>query len=145
MNKKEYLDLVKKLTPKENKQKNYLMAFLMGGLIGAFGEMIKLFLISFCHFNVDDAVSSVLLIIIFASCFLTSLGVFDNLASKFKCGIIVPISGFAHSVMSSALDYKKDGLITGLGSNIFKLAGCVLLYGVVSAFGFGIIKVIINV
>ncbi len=145
MNKNEYLNLVKKLTPKEDKQKNYLLAFLIGGSIGALGEAIKLFLIKFCHFKLDDAVSMVLLIIIFGSCFLTSLGVFDNLASKFKCGVIVPISGFAHSIMSCALDYKKDGLITGLGSNIFKLAGCVLLYGIVSAFIFGIIKVIINV
>ena len=53
---------------------------------------------------------------------------------KFKCGLIVPITGFAHSITSSALDYKNDGLITGLGGYLFRLAGCILLYGIIAAF-----------
>ena len=74
----------------------------------------------------------------------TGLGFFDSLVEKFKCGIIIPITGFAHCVTSSSIDSRKDGFITGFGSNIFKLAGSVLLYGMVSAFIFTIIKVIIN-
>jgi stage V sporulation protein AC len=70
------------------------------------------------------------MIIIFVGSFLTALGVFDSLVSKAKCGLIVPTTGFAHSIASSALDYKKDGLITGLGANFFKLAGSVILYGI---------------
>lgn len=145
MNRKDYLNLVDKLTPKEDKRKNYLLAFFMGGCVGAFGEIIKLLLMNVFNFGKEDAVSIVLLIIIFTSCLLTAMGLFDNLVSKFKCGLIIPISGFAHSVMSAVLDYKKDGLITGVGANIFKLAGCVLLYGIVSGFVFGILKVIFNV
>lgn len=145
MNKKDYLNLVKKLTPKEDKYHNYLLSFLMGGLIGAVGEVIKKFLIKFFYISNVSAINYVLIIFIFTSCLLTSLGFFDNLVSKFKCGIIIPITGFAHSIMSSALDYKKDGLITGIGSNFFKLAGSVILYGVISGFIFGIIKVILNV
>ena len=145
MNKKDYLNLVKKLTPKEDKYHNYLLSFLMGGLIGAVGEVIKKFLIKFFYISNVSAINYVLIIFIFTSCLLTSLGFFDNLVSKFKCGIIIPITGFAHSIMSSALHYKKDGLITGIGSNFFKLAGSVILYGVISGFIFGIIKVILNV
>ena len=145
MEKEEYLKIVKKLTPKENKFKNALYAFLIGGLVGFIGEIINLFLSSL--FNLDISISSALttLIVIFVSCLCTGLGFFDNLVSKFKCGLIIPTTGFAHSVMSASLDYKKDGLITGLGSNFFKLAGSVILYGILSGFIMGIVKVIINV
>ena len=74
---------------------------------------------------------------------LTGFGIFDTLISKFKFGLIIPITGFAHSIASSLLDYKEDGLITGLGSNMFKLAGAVILYGSISAFVLAIAKVII--
>ena len=71
--------------------------------------------------------------------------VLDDLINKCKSGIIIPITGFAHSITSSALDYKNDGLITGLGSNFFKLAGSVILYAIISGFFMGIVKVILNV
>lgn len=145
MNKKEYLNLVKKITPKEDKYNNYLLAFLMGGVVGAIGEILKIILVKSFYLPVSTAINYILIITIFISCLLTSLGFFDNFVSKFKCGLIIPITGFAHSVMSSALDYKKDGLITGVGSNFFRLAGSVILYGIISGFIFGIIKVIINV
>ena len=81
--------------------------------------------------------------LIFISSFLTALGFFDNIVSKVKCGIIVPITGFAHAMTSAALEYRKEGLILGLGSNIFKITGSVILYGVVGAYVFGIIRVLI--
>ena len=145
MDKKEYLDLVKRLTPKEDKIKNYLYAFLIGGFVGFIGESINLILQSCFKLTIDIASSWTCFIIIFIACLFTGLGFFDNLVSKYKCGLIIPTTGFAHSVMSSALDYKKDGLITGLGSNFFKLAGSVLLFGILSGFIMGIVKVIINV
>lgn len=145
MNKKEYLNLVKKLTPKEDKVKNALYAFLAGGIVGFVGEAIKLIILKSTTLSIESASMVVTLIIIFTSCLLTGLGFFDNLVSKYKCGLIIPTTGFAHSVMSASLDYKKDGLITGLGSNFFKLAGSVILYGILSGFIMGIIRVIINV
>ena len=78
--------------------------------------------------------------LIFIACLLTSLGVFDEFVRFGRMGVIIPITGFAHSVQSAALDYKKEGFIYGLGSNIFKLAGSVVLYGVVSATLVGIIR-----
>ena len=145
MEKEEYLKLVEKITPKENKFKNGVYAFLIGGTVGLFGEAINKFIAYV--FNLDVMVSSAwtCLIVIFLSCLFTGLGFFDNLVSKYKCGLIIPTTGFAHSVMSASLDYKKDGLIQGLGSNFFKLAGSVILYGILSGFVMGIIKVIINV
>jgi len=60
-----------------------------------------------------------------------------------KCGLIVPITGFAHAMMSAALEYKKEGLVTGIGANMFKLAGSVIIFGVVAAYFFGTIRLLI--
>lgn len=145
MNKKEYLSLVKKLTPKEKRMENAINAFLMGGTLGFIGEGLKMLIIHFFHLTIKDATIWVLIIYIFIASLFTGLGFLDKLVMKFKAGLIVPITGFAHSVTSSALDYKHDGLITGLGGYLFKLAGCVLLYGMIAAFFFAILKVIIYV
>ena len=84
-----------------------------------------------------------IIILIFVASLSTALGFFDKLVTKFKCGLLIPITGFAHSITSAALDYKKEGMITGLGANFFKLAGSVLLYGIISAFFLSILGVII--
>ena len=83
------------------------------------------------------------LIVILVVCVLTALGKFDNMVAKCKCGLIIPTTGFAHSVASSMLDYKTDGMVTGLGANFFKLAGSVILFGIVSAFFLIVFKVIL--
>lgn len=142
MNKEDYKKLVKKHTPKEPKLRNVGVAFLKGGLIGLFAEIL-IFVIKHC-FSVSVVVAGLItaLIVIFLSSLFTALGFFDNWVNKCKCGLIIPTTGFAHSVASSALEYKKDGLITGLGSNFFKLAGSVILYGIISAFILVIVKVI---
>ena len=90
-----------------------------------------------------EACSWLCILIIFIASLLTALGFFDNWVTRVKAGLIVPTTGFAHSITSAALDYKKEGMITGLGSNFFKLAGSVLLYGIISAFFLAILGVII--
>lgn len=142
MEKREYQKLIKSTTPKPKKMCHAVLAFLSGGLLGAICEIIKLLLVNYYNFKESDAVSIVLLILILFACLLTAFFDFDKLVIKFKAGLIVPITGFAHSIQSSALDYKKDGLITGVGANFFKLAGSVILYGIVSAFIFTIFKVV---
>ena len=72
----------------------------------------------------------------------TGIGFFDDWVCKVKCGLIIPTTGFAHSMTSCALEYKKAGLITGVGANFFKLAGSVLLYGIISSFFLCLIKVV---
>lgn len=145
MKKQEYLKVVEECTAKDKKLINYVNSFTVGGLIGFLGEGIKMICTNYYHLPVSEAISYVLVILIFISCLCTGLGFFDDIVSKFRCGIVIPITGFAHSIMSSALDYKNDGLITGVGANFFRLAGSVLLYGIVSGFICAVIKVIINV
>ena len=136
-----YLKIVKKYTPSENKLKNAILSFIAGGTIGLISEIIYNILI---FYNINNSNIWIIVILILLASILTGLSIFDNLVEKFKCGIIIPITGFAHSMTSAAIDYKKDGLITGIGSNTFKLAGSVILYGTFSAFILTIIKVIIN-
>ena len=145
MNKKEYLKIVKKLTPKEKRLENAFNAFIMGGTLGFIAEGLKMLLVNNAHITIKEATTWVLIIYILLASFFTALGFFDKLVMKFKCGLIVPITGFAHSITSSALDYKNDGLITGLGGYFFRLAGCILLYGIIAAFFLAILKVIIYV
>lgn len=144
MNKDEYKKLVDKLTPKENKVKNTVLAFLTGGSIGLIGEVIVHVLMNFWSLSRTESLIWLCMFLIFTGCFLTALGFFDNWVSKLKAGLIIPTTGFAHSITSSALDYRKDGLITGLGANFFKLAGSVILYGILSAFILLMIRMIIT-
>ena len=143
MDKTQYKKLVKKITPSEDKFKNAFIAFVTGGLIGILSASIYSL---FINNNMDNTSSTTytLIILILLSSLFTGLGFFDTLVEKLKCGIIIPITGFAHSLTSEAIDNKRDGYIAGLGSSIFKLAGSVLLYGMVSAFILAIIKVIID-
>ena len=144
MNKEEYQKLVKKYEPKENKFENVIYAFLIGGLVGFMSEGLIVLLMNFFELSRTLAGAWTCLIIILAGSLFTALGFFDNWMTKAKAGLLIPTTGFAHSVSSSALDYKKEGLITGLGSNFFKLAGSVILYGILSAFILVIVKVIIG-
>jgi stage V sporulation protein AC len=143
MNKDEYKKLVDNFTPKENKIKNAFVAFLVGGLIGFLGQLIVTIMTTTFEMELVEACSWLCILIIFIASLLTALGFFDNWVTRVKAGLIVPTTGFAHSITSAALDYKKEGMITGLGSNFFKLAGSVLLYGIISAFFLAILGVII--
>ena len=143
MNKEEYKKLVNEITPKEDKLKNAVISFLVGGLFGFIGEVFVMILTDCYSFELKEAYMVLCMTIILISSFLTATGFFDDVISKFKMGLILPTSGFAHSITSASLDYKKDGVIT-LGSNFFKLAGSVILYGIVTAFFFAILEVIIH-
>lgn len=143
MNKKEYQELVKRLSPTEPKLRNAVMAFLVGGLVGFIGEIIVHILMESFGLSRTDSCAWLAFIIIFLASFTTAIGKFDNFVTKAKCGLIIPTTGFAHSVQSAAIDYKKEGLVTGIGANVFKLAGTVIFYGVVSAFFLCILKVVI--
>ena len=142
MEKREYQELVKNTTPKPRKLTHSILAFLSGGILGSICEIFRALLVNYYNFKNIDAVSIVIFTLIVLSCFMTAFFDFDKWVVKFKAGLIIPITGFAHSIQSSSMDYKKDGLITGLGANFFKLAGSVILYGMVSAFILSILKVV---
>ncbi len=143
MNKEEYKKLVKQMSPKEPKLRNAIVAFLAGGSVGFIGEVIvRILMESFSLAKVDAYAWLAFIIILFAT-FMTAIGKFDNIVEKAKCGLIIPTTGFAHSVQSAAIDYKKDGLVTGIGANVFKLAGSVIIYGIISAFFLVLLKVVL--
>lgn len=128
----------------EERGKNALIAFLVGGLVGALGEIIIEVICYYFKLSRNDSATIMIVIMIFVASLCTALGFFDKLVTKFKCGLLIPITGFAHSMTSATLDYKKEGPISGFGSNMFKLAGSVILYGVVSAWFFGMIRYFIG-
>lgn len=142
MEKERYKKITSKIVPEEDKLKNAFIAFLVGGLIGLLGQIIVFILENNFNIKHSDSASIMIVILIFIASLLTALGFFDTLVSKAKCGLIVPITGFAHAMTSSMMDYKKEGFVPGIGSNAFKLTGSVILYGVVSAWAFGIIRYI---
>ena len=145
MNKKEYQNLVLRLSPKENKFKNALISFFIGGIIGLLGELIIYILMCSFGFSRVESYAYLAMIIIFFGTLFTALGFFDDWVSFAKSGLFLPTTGFAHSIASCALDYKKDGLITGVGSSFFKLSGSVILYGILSAFFLLIVRMVLGV
>lgn len=143
MDKKIYKEIVDKNTPKENYIKNALIAFFVGGIVGAFSEFLLRCYAMWFDMPRKEAGVLVILTLIVVSSILTALGVFDFLVTKVKAAFIIPITGFAHSMTSAALEYKNEGLVLGIGANIFKLAGTVILYGVVSVYLFGLIRILV--
>ena len=116
------------------------MVFITGGIFGVLAELLLRGYMIWFNLPRKESGVVVTLTLVVVSSFLTAIGVFDNLVSKMKAGLIVPITGFAHAMTSSILDYKNEGFVTGIGANAFKLTGSVILYGVVSAYIFGIIR-----
>ncbi len=143
MKNKKYDAIVKKNTPKESRLRNGIVVFLSGGAIGALSELLLNVYSVWLDLPRKESGILVILTLIAISSILTALGVFDVCVNVLKSALIIPITGFAHSMTSAALEYKNEGLVLGIGANIFKLAGTVILYGVVSVYIFGIIRLLI--
>lgn len=143
MNTKEYSKLVDKYVPKEDLFNNGMKAFLFGGLMGIFGQaLIDIYSYMF-DITSKEASTYMIITLIFFGCLFTALGWFDKLVNYARCGLIIPITGFAHAMQSAALEYRKEGMITGIGANMFKLAGSVIVFGIVSAYTFGFIRLLV--
>lgn len=140
MEKSNYKKIVDRHKPKEDRLRNAIVSFMVGGLIGVIGQLLVEFYSSWLNIPSSDASAFMIVTLIFVSCLFTALGFFDRWVTFARCGLIIPITGFAHSVMSSGMEYRKEGPIYGIGSNIFKLAGSVILYGIVAAWFFGMIR-----
>ena len=143
MEKNKYQNLVDKHTPKENRLLNCFVSFFIGGLMGFLGQLLVDLYSYYLSIPTKDASSFMIITLVFFGCLFTALGFFDKWVNFAKCGLIVPITGFAHAMMSAALEYRKEGLVTGLGANMFKLAGSVILFGVVSAYVIWLLRIII--
>ncbi|KHD85481.1 stage V sporulation protein AC [Bacillus ginsengihumi] len=122
--------------------KNCIKAFLVGGLICLIGQLIQMFYIRYFNFTEQTAGNPTVGTLIFISLLLTGFGVYDRIAQFAGAGTAVPVTGFGNSIISSAIEYRSEGYILGIGGNMFKLAGSVILFGVFSAFVIATLKTI---
>lgn len=137
--KNQYKQYVEKMSPKPNYLKNSIMAFLVGGIICCIGQGINDFYMKVINLDKLAAASATSMSLIFLGSFLTGLGVYDLIGKRAGAGSIIPITGFANSIVSPAMEFKKEGYVTGVGANLFKIAGPVLVYGITSSIICGLI------
>lgn len=142
--KQSYQEIVEKNSPKENVIGNAVTAFITGGLMGVLGQFLIDMYVAWLDIPTKEATVCMLVTLIFLSCLFTSLGFFDKWVNFCKCGLIIPITGFAHATMSAALEFRKEGLVTGIGMNMLKLSGAVIIFGVVSSFVFSLIRMVVG-
>ena len=145
MNKQRFNDIVKKTEDKKDKLGRALIAFFSGGFVAIIGQAFFDLYNNIFEINDKDSLTLMLVTIIFLTALLTGIGIFDKIAQKCGAGTFIPISGFANALTSSALESKSEGLIYGIGSNMFKLAGSVITYGIVSAYILGILRYLVLV
>ena len=137
--KKEYSVLVEETKPPTPLLKHMLNAFVFGGLICLIGQVFYE-LLTLTDLNDKDCVTVTLVILIFLGSLLTGLGVYDKIGKVAGAGSIVPISGFANSVVAPALEWKTEGYISGLAAKLFTLAGPVIVYGIAFSVLLGLLK-----
>lgn len=134
----EYGELTKRISPPSSMAKTIPMAFLIGGAICTLGEAL-LNMYASLGLSQDDAGAMTSMTLIFLSALLTGLKLYDRIAQVAGAGTLVPITGFANSVVSPALEFKSEGFVLGLGAKMFVIAGPVLVYGVSASIVYGII------
>ena len=140
---KKYQEYVDKKSPNSPILKNCFNAFWVGGLICTFGQIISLI----CKARgFDEATSGTIvsIILIAISAFLTSLNLFNKIGKFAGAGSLVPITGFANSIVSPAMEYKSEGYVMGVGSKMFTIAGPVLVFGICTSIIVGIVYLIFN-
>jgi stage V sporulation protein AC len=123
--------------------KNCLKAFFVGGVICLIGQVIQSFFIYNFDFTEQTAGNPTVAVMIFLSMLLTGFGVYDRLAQFGGAGSAVPVTGFGNAVISAAIEHRTEGFVLGVGGNMFKLAGSVIMFGVFSAFVIATIKTIL--
>ena len=137
--KQKYADYVKEITPKSNLVMRMIKAFLVGGVICLLGQAIMNTAVSVYGLDKEQAGSWCALLLVFLSVLLTGFNLYPQIVKFGGAGALVPITGFANSVASAAIEYKKEGQVYGIGCKIFTIAGPVILYGIFSSWVLGVI------
>lgn len=130
----QYHDFAMSRSPKPPLFKNCMRAFVVGGTICLIGQCIQEAFVHWFYFDEKKAGDPTVAVLIFISVLLTSLGVYDKIAQWAGAGTAVPVTGFANSLCSAALEHRSEGIVLGVGGNMFKLAGSVIVFGTVTAF-----------
>lgn len=134
-----YQEYVEQITPKANLGGRLVKAFVIGGLICTIGQIITELLQNVAGLEQEDATAYCTLILVFTSVVLTGFGIYRKIVNFAGAGALVPITGFANSVASTAIEYKFEGQVFGIGCKIFTIAGPVILYGVLSSWVLGVV------
>lgn len=137
--KEEYQKIVKNLTPKHNSLINCVKAFLTGGAFCVLGEAMKQMMIKYFDLSKKDSLLYVTIELVLFSVILTGFNLYGKITKFGGAGGLVPITGFANSVASAAIEYQKEGQVFGIGVKIFTIAGPVILYGIFSSFIAGLL------
>ncbi|OEC02828.1 stage V sporulation protein AC [Lysinibacillus sphaericus] len=143
MEKEQYQQLEQNITPTPPYLKNAVKAFVVGGLICTIGQAVSLFYIVFFNFTEATAGNPTVATMVFFAMILTGFGLYKRIGQFAGAGSAVPVTGFGNAVISAAIEHRSEGLVLGVGGNLFKLAGSVVLFGVVSAFFVALIKYIL--
>ncbi|MGI5970255.1 MAG: stage V sporulation protein AC [Oscillospiraceae bacterium] len=142
MTNKEYAEYVKKKSPNSSLWLNMLKAFISGGIICAIGQaFIELY--KNAGLDKTEAGTAASVTLIFIGGLLTGLHVYDKIAKHAGAGTLVPITGFANSIVSPALEYKSEGFVMGMSAKMFTIAGPVLVYGITASIVYGLILLLI--
>lgn len=137
---KEYQDYANSISPKSSIFKNCIMAFLVGGLICTIGQVISNIAKNYYNMNQDEAATVTSITLIFIAALLTGLGLYEKIGKRAGAGSIVPITGFSNSIVSPAMEHKREGYVLGIGAKLFSIAGPVLVYGIGTSVIIGLIN-----
>ena len=138
-----YSKMVKSVSPKPRYFANCLKAFWVGGLICLIAQGVQWCFLELGDFTKETVGSPTSAVMILLAVILTACGVYDKISQYAGAGSAVPITGFANSMSSAALEYKSEGFVLGVGGNMFKVAGPVIVYGAVSAFILVLIRIFV--
>ena len=141
--KDQYNEYVEQVTPASSRLMNCVRAFFVGGAICTIGEGIKQTVMHWLQLGEKDALLAVTVTLVLLSVLLTGFNLYSKITKFGGAGGLVPITGFANSVASPAIEYQKEGQVFGIGVKIFTFAGPVILYGILSSFLLGIIYMIL--
>ncbi|MGI6453387.1 MAG: stage V sporulation protein AC [Syntrophomonadaceae bacterium] len=144
LDKEEYGSLVSQVKPKPPIIKDCIWAFIVGGLICMLGQIIINYLMTGAGMSRTDASATTSVVLIFLAALFTGIGIYDELGKRAGAGSIVPITGFANAIVASALEYKREGYIFGVGARIFSVAGPTFTFGFTVAMLIGLIKVFLS-
>lgn len=135
---RKYLEYVSAISPKTNEPRSLLRSFWVGGIICLIGQFVR-FTLEFCFgLYGDELAGTTSIFMIFLGSLLTGLGVYDRIGKYAGGGSIVPITGFANSVVSPAMEFKSEGYIYGLAAKMFVVAGPIIVFGVIGSVAVGL-------
>lgn len=138
----DYQKLVSERAPKSKVLQQCLKAFVSGGLICCIGQLFRDFARLTLHLGESDVASFTAMVMVFLGATLTGIGVYDRIGTWAGAGSVVPITGFANSIVSPAMEFRREGFVLGLGAKLFSIAGPVLVYGISASIIVGLISLL---